>query len=106
MYQEAFKYDNISATTTSFGPILGGYYNVNVSATFGGGTVELQQLAEDGVTWLSIKFPFNNAGAEVDLVIGSFSANGMKPFILAPGQYRIAITTATAVFVSVTRCPI
>lgn len=106
MYQEAFKFDNISVSTLPFSLTLGGYYNVNVSATFGGGNVELQQLAEDSVTWLSLMFPFNNAGVEVDLVIGKFSANGMKPFILAPGTYRFTVTTATAVFASIARCPI
>lgn len=107
LVSEAVKFDNIGVgNTLGFALTMGGYYNVMVSATFGGGTVELQQLAEDGVTWVSLKFGFNNAGAEVDLVIGSFSANGVKPFVLAPGTYRFAVTTATAVFASVVRCPL
>lgn len=103
--QESVKFDNINATTAPFTLTLGGYYNCNISgATFG--TVELQQLAEDNVTWISLKFAFNNAGVEADLVIGSFGANGMKPFILAPGTYRFAIAGATLVYASLTRCPI
>lgn len=99
---EAVKFDNINATTASF-LTLGGFYNATVIATFGGGSVELQQLAEDGATWVSLLFPFNNAGVEVDLVIGKFTANGMKQFILAAGQYRFLVTTATAVYASLTR---
>jgi hypothetical protein len=105
IFQEAVKFDNISVTTGPFVLTLGGPYNACVNATFGGGTVELQVLGEDGVTWCSLYFWFNNAGAEIDLIIGKFLVAGMKPFILAPGTYRWAITTATAVFASVVRAP-
>jgi hypothetical protein len=83
----------------------GGQYAVGVSATFGGGNVELQILGPDGSTFISIYQFFNNAGAEADLIIGKFLANGMKVFYLPAGQYKFVVTTATAVYANVIRVP-
>lgn len=103
--QENIAFTNISATTSPF-VIKGGAYLVSVVATFGGGSVKLQILGPDGSTYLDTKQPFDNAGTEQDDVISTFSANGAKLLPLAPGQYRITITTATAVYVNITRAPI
>lgn len=103
--QENIQFLNIAATTLPF-VIKGGGYLVSVVATFGGGSVKLQILGPDNTTYLDTKQPFDNAGTEQDDIISTFSANGAKLLPLAPGQYRITITTATAVYVNITRVPL
>lgn len=103
---EGALFSNISATTNAFRLDLGGYYSVSVHATFGGGNVHLQQLAADGATWLEVEQAFNNAAAEIDLVTGAFLADGVKVFVLAPGQFRFTVTTATAVYIAIARAPV
>lgn len=81
---QVFK--NISATTAAFA-LIGGKYMLTCSATFGGGSVTLQTLPADGSTWLTAATAITAAGtAVVDL---------------PPGQFRFAVATATAVYVSV-----
>lgn len=102
---EGKSFSNISATTAAFPLTLGGKYSVSVVATFGGGSVKLQQLGPDGSTFLDQQAAFNNAGTEADLVISTFAANGTKVLDLPPGQYKFTIATATAVYASITRVP-
>lgn len=105
MHHEAVTFSNVSASQ----PVtitLGGRYRMSVSATFGGGSVKLQQLSPDGSTFVDLEAPFNNAGTEVDLVVGTFSANGSKEFVLSPGTYQVTIATATAVYVAIARAPL
>ncbi len=78
-------FSNISATTAAF-KLDGGLYGVSVIAT-GFGTVTLQALGPDGATWLT--------------PLTAFSANGFATAYLAPGQYRFAIASATAVYASI-----
>lgn len=101
---DAQAFSNISATTSPF-QLQGGIYSVDVVATFGGGTVKLQKLAQDNSTYVDLQAAFPNAGVEVDLVVGNFSAAGNKVFALAQGTYRLTIATATAVFVNISRIP-
>ena len=54
-------------------------YGLTVSATFGGGNVQAGSTSET-----------------------TFTANG---FVKPPGQYRLAITTATAVYAALTSVP-
>lgn len=103
--QENIHFANISATTLPF-VIKGGGYLVGVVATFGGGSVKLQVLGPDGTTYLDTKQPFDNAGTEQDDIISTWTANGAKLLPLVPGQYRLTITTATAVYVDITRVPL
>ena len=84
------SFSNISATTAAFS-LLGGKYAAVVTATFGGGNVQVQTLSIDGSTWI-------NVGAAI-------TAAGVATFDLPSGQYRLAVTTATAVFASLTRIP-
>jgi hypothetical protein len=102
---DAQKFSNISASTSPF-ILFGGRYAVNVVATFGGGSVSIQQLGPDGSTYLDLFAAYDASGAEQDETINVFKANGMKVFDLPPGQYRIAISTATAVYVNVVRVPL
>lgn len=75
-------FQNISATTSAF-TLLGGQYGIQVTATFGGGNVALQRLSPDGSTWVQIQ---------------NFTVAGYINQYLPPGQYRFAVTTATAVY--------
>ena len=87
---ESHIFSNIAATTGAF-TLYGGKYGLNVSATFGGGNVQLETLSADGSTWISVG--------------SSITTNGYSTFDLVPGQYKIAITTATAVYAALTTIP-
>jgi len=88
--QDSKQFLNIAATTAAFF-LGGGKYGIDVSATFGGGSVKLQKLLADGVTYIS-------CGAD-------FTANGYATTDLSSGGYRFAVTTATAVYANLQRIP-
>jgi hypothetical protein len=96
---DAVEFSNISATTAPF-TLKGGFYAVACVAAFGGGSVELQGLAPDQSTYLSVPAALP-AGAALKL-----SANGMIQGYLVPGTYKIVVTTASAVYCSVAAIPI
>lgn len=103
---ENYKYTQAAAGNgTAFPVNFGGFFSVAVVATFGGGSVELQVLGPDATTWLSLYDTFNNAGAEADLIVGKFAANGAKNLYLSPGQYRFVLTTATVLSATLSRVP-
>ena len=85
-------FSNIGATTAAFA-LLGGKYDAAVVATFNLGSVKLQTLGPDGVTWLSV------------LAATDFAAAGYAVIDLPAGQYRFTVATATAVYASVYRIP-
>jgi hypothetical protein len=75
----------ITADTAPF-VIRGGLYGISVhAATFG--TVTLQRLANDGVTWVTVQ--------------AAFTADGYATVYLISGTYKVAVATATGVFVEV-----
>jgi hypothetical protein len=88
---ESKKFLNIGVGNTAAFALKGGKYTALVNATFGGGNVQLQTLAGDGST-------FVNVGAAI-------TAAGLTNYDLPPGQFRFAVTTATAVFISLTSVP-
>ena len=88
MWNDGIQVSNVSATPATF-PLLGGLYGIVVSATFGGGSVTLQTVSGDGTTLIT--------------VLPAFTANGFGNVDLPAGQYSLTITTATAVYASVTR---
>lgn len=71
----------------------GGKGTFMVVATFGAGSVALQYLASDNVTWLT---PTG----------GSLTANGMFNFELPPGQIRALVAAATAVYAHAASIPV
>ena len=83
---ENFPFKNASTTQGPF-ILRGGNYGMTVHATFGGGSVTLQRLAPDGVTFVT--------------VLTAFAADGYASANLPAGTYQIAIVTATAVYVDV-----
>ncbi len=86
---------NIAATPAVFN-LVGGYYSMSVVAT-GFGSVNLQVLLPDQTTYILPKDALGNS-------IGQFVANGSQQGIfLAAGTYKVVITSASAVYVSVAR---
>lgn len=85
---ERQTFSNISASTSGFA-LIGGAYAVQVSATFGGGTVKLQRLSIDGTTYQSVD------------TTTDFSAAGYANINLPGGTYRFTIATATAVYAEI-----
>jgi hypothetical protein len=79
-------FSNISATTAAF-LLAGGTYGVTVTATFGGGSVTLQRLAPDASTYVTC--------------LAAFTAAGYASVALPPGTYKVAVTTATAVYIDI-----
>ena len=84
--REIVTFSNISATPASFS-LEGGFYGMQASATWGGGSVTLNRLSNDGSTWVS-------TGT-------SFLANGFTTAYLMSGTYQVAIATATAVYAEI-----
>lgn len=80
---------NQSATSSTGVDWQGGNGMLMVDATFGGGSVALQQLSPSGV-WL----PISNLATTTPI---SLTANGTANFLAPAGKIRVAITTATAV---------
>ena len=86
----SFSAQNISATTAQFF-LRGGKFVLDAHATWGGGSIQLTKLAADGVTYVNVGSPL--------------TADGTATFDLPPGDYKVAVTTATGVYVSLTRVP-
>jgi len=88
---ESFAWSNISATPSQFS-ILGGTYALDAVATWSTGSVKLQRVGPDGSTLID--------------AATSMTANGTSGALsLTPGKYQLTITTATAVYASLTRIP-
>jgi hypothetical protein len=83
---ENFAFKNISATPAPF-TLRGGNYGVTAHATWGGGTVTLQRLSPDGVTFVT--------------VLTAFSADGYQNQNLPSGTYQLLVATATGICVDV-----
>lgn len=83
---------NISATPANFS-LLGGRYQLAAVATFGGGSVTLNQIGPDGSTLI----PCSTGTTLI--------ANGGGIVDLPPGQYQLTIATATAVYATLVRIP-
>jgi hypothetical protein len=84
---ETVSFVNVAVTPASFA-LHGGQYAVTVHATWGGGSLTLQRLAADGLTYVTC--------------LTAFSADGYATVNLPPGTYQLTIATATAVYVDVT----
>ncbi len=88
---DGVNFQNISATPAVF-PLDGGCYAIDVIATWNSGSVTLQRQGPDGATYLT--------------ATTALSADGTSGAVALPkGIYRLLVTTATAVFVSVLPIP-
>jgi hypothetical protein len=88
---KSLQFSNIAATTAG-SAFLGGKSASIVHATFGGGNVQWQTLALDGSTWINVG---SSITADNFVVLGD----------LPPGQYRLAVTTATGVYAALSTVP-
>ena len=88
---QSVQFTNLASVTTAAFSLKGGTYGIAVTATFGGGNVQLQMLSIDGATWF-------NVGT-------SITAAGLITQLLPPGQYRVVIATATAMFIAIDTIP-
>ena len=90
MISDAVQVKNNVADAPKF--LVGGLYELSGIGTWSAGNVEVQQLALDGTTWIA-------TGTKL-------TANGVATIYLAPGQYRLVVTTATGVYASLARVPL
>lgn len=90
--RDGYSAVNISASTAAFN-LDGGLYGVDCVATFGGGSVKLQKLANDETTYVSV------ASAT------DFTAAGYGIAYIPQGRYRLTVATASAIYVSIARIP-
>ena len=94
---DGISFPNIAATTEPF-TLKGGRYSMTChAAAWNSGSVTLEALAGDGSTWLVPPV----LAANPALVSGAFAADGAALFDLSPGQYRIAIASATGVYIGI-----
>jgi hypothetical protein len=78
-------FTNISASTSPF-RLVAGTYGMWVTATWSSGSVTLQILSADQLTWVT--------------ALTAFSANSFATVSLPNGIYRVNVTSATAVYAS------
>ena len=83
--------DNATTANVEF-YFPGGVCSLSAKATWGGGSLKLQQLLPDNVTW-------------VDIANSTLSADGYLNVTIPPGKFRSVLATATAVYARVTRIP-
>jgi hypothetical protein len=89
--RDGIAFENFTGTTANFTLGFGGLYGAEFSATFGGGTVQLNVLGPDGATWIP--------------AAPAWTANGTAVIYLPSGTYQLVVVTATAVYVSISRIP-
>ncbi len=82
-------FSNISATTTSFYLIAGRYAITYRSTSWGGGSVTLQQLAQDLVTFIPAAV--------------AITADGTGLVEIPTGYYKFAVATATGVYLAMSK---
>ncbi len=87
---DAWKFKGIGSGNTPAFSLFGGLYQV-VAVGFTGGTVTMNQLAPDGVTYLSVLGPWNQ--------------NGGCTIYLPPGVYLFTVVNETNLSMIATRVP-
>jgi len=90
---QSVQFKNLGIGNTAAFTLKGGKYMVLVSGA--GATINLTALSTDGVTFMQTIPPLT-PGA---------STGGYATVDLAPGQYRIEVTVAGSVFVSISSVP-
>lgn len=87
-YYDQVTYSSVAVSQTGF-KLLGGTYGMTVTATWGGGSVDLKKLSADGTTYVSV-------------LTTTFTANAYQTVNIPPGTYQLTVTTATAVYADIT----
>lgn len=65
-----FSAQTTSANSATAGPVMGGSYLFSGDGTFGSGTLKLQRLSQDGVTYVDIASASMTAAGSVGVVLG------------------------------------
>lgn len=79
-----------AADTAIVFTLNGGTYGMLASATWGGGSLDLQALGPDGSTYISV-------------LAATFTATGYKTFTIPGGQYKFVGVTSSAIYAVVCR---
>lgn len=87
-------FNNAAAGTSATFFLQGGRYVLEAAST-GTGTVTLNALASDGVTFVPV----------VPAVGSALTASGTGIYDLPPGQYNVVVATLTANYITLTRVP-
>lgn len=92
-------FDTFSAAGNSSEFIVAGgrYVLSGASASWGGGSLDVEQLQSDATTWVVVSPLF---GAS------HITANGTVYYDLPPGTYRFTLTTTTAATAALERVPL
>lgn len=89
---DSITFSNLSANSPVFS-LSGGVYCATVLATWGGGSVVLAAVAQDG--------------SLTSVTIGTWTVNASRGQTWLPaGQYRWVVTTATGVYANLCRVPV
>jgi len=89
---DGFAYSSPTAANSATFQLVGGVYVVDAVANFNSGSITLQRLGPDGSTYIT--------------AVTALTANGTSGGVPLPaGTYQIAVASASALSVSVTRVP-
>lgn len=90
--EEGFSYSSLGTANSSNFPLQGGAYVMDAIATWNSGSITLQRLGPDNATFI--------------VAATALSADGTTGSLaLPPGTYRIAVASATNLWISVIRIP-
>jgi len=85
---DTYAASNISATTAAL-VLTGGRYGIDYVASWLGGSVTLQKLAGDHVTWVT--------------AATAWLANGYAVVDIPGGTYRLLVVSSSSIYVTITR---
>lgn len=90
----ALPFSNAAAGTSTAFKLIGGRYLLEVAAGGSAGTVTLNKLGPDGVTFLTVA-----------PVTPAITAAGTVLYDLPLGNYQLVVTVLTAIYAAITRVP-
>lgn len=82
-----------ASASSALTKLSGGLYALCATATWGGGSLDLQRQSPDGSTLVDVS------------TSTKLTANGYATVYLSPGWYQLTVATATAVYASLARVP-
>lgn len=98
---ESFKVTNGAAATHGPFFVQGGLYLLSAEATWGGGSLTLQQKLPNGAAFSThILTPASVTPA------ATLTANGVGLVYLAPGEVQLVFATGSALYAALTRIPL
>lgn len=101
---ESFQLANKAAATYPLTVLLGGYYQLAAKATWGGGSLKLQQIMPDLTT--AVDLFGSPSSATPNTWVSTLAADGVLFYYLPPGAYNLVFATGSALYASLTRVPL